>query len=180
MAFGIKSGLTSTMETTKFFIFFAFAFVLFQGSLSLPNSVGKSRIIGGLHAQWRSFSYQVSFRLKNKGTHHCSGAILNSWWIITANRCVSNYSIDELKVVYGSARLNDTRITNEIAVKVSHPDYDPQFINNNIALVMTKTEIYFIPGIVSPIHLLHRPWQIDEIVFISGWGVDKVLSKMKF
>lgn len=124
------------MKAVKvFFIVCSFAVCIAIG-FALPPSVGKSRIIGGQNANSAQFKYQVSFRFINKGTHYCSGAILSNWFIITANRCVNIHSIESIKVVYGSRRLNEMGITGQIARIVSHPDYNPQYIENNIALVI--------------------------------------------
>lgn len=138
---------------------------------ALPPSVGKGRIIGGQNANSAQFKYQVSFRFINKGTHYCSGAILSNWFIITANRCVNIHSIESIKVVYGSRRLNEMGITGQIARIISHPDYNPQYIENNIALVMVKEKIEYFPLAVGTIKLPHRPSVAGEIATISGWGV---------
>lgn len=159
------------MESTKRCLIY---FLILLEAFNVSSLSIKKRIIGGPHADLARFNYQVSFRFKDKNAHYCSGAILNNWWIVTANRCVNTYSIHELKVVYGALRLSDPGITNEIERRVSHPDYNPRFIENNIALVMTKEKIDFIPETVGPINLAGRPWRTDDTVVISGWGVDKV------
>lgn len=153
------------METAKSYLIITSLLILLQTSVA---------IIGGPHVWPDQITYQVSLRFKNTGTHFCSGAILNNWWILTANRCVNIHPIETIKAVYGTHRLSVPAIQNKIAFKLMHPQYNPQIIENNIALLMTKNRIEYVPGFVSAIQLPHRPLYVNEVAVISGWGVDEV------
>lgn len=50
-----------------------------------------SRIIGGMEAGEGEFPWQVSIQVANQ--HMCGGAILSSWWILTAAHCLNSEEI---------------------------------------------------------------------------------------
>lgn len=138
-------------------------------------SLQQSRIIGGDAAASYQFTYQVSLRFENiKNYPFCSGAILSNRWILTANRCVNDKKIDEYYVVYGARRISEPGQKTKIAKVINHPEYNPELVENDLALLFTKSKMVFIQNVVDPIALPTQASRDDDVAMVSGWGITEV------
>lgn len=117
----------------------------------------------------RSPIYQASVQ-NTSNRHICSAVILKSDWILTLAQCVSNYNPNELKVYYGSNRLNGDG--KYVAVKEIHihPSFDKSIIKSDIALLYTES-IDFIGNISGSINLPISNTPVNQVLTISGWMV---------
>lgn len=142
-------------------------------------SLQQSRIVGGEAAESDEFTYQVSLRSERTRTHFCSGAILTSRWIITSSQCVHTKVVNEYYAVYGARRLSEAGQTTKIAEVVNHPKYDPLYLENDLALLFTKSKIVFIHDVVDPIALPLQASHDGDVAIVSGWGITEVRIKKK-
>lgn len=150
------------------------------------------KIIGGSDASDGGFPYQAS--LRSWGSHFCGGSILNERWILTAGHCVSGsvyccrinimkklllllfipniYSQNgkRVTVVVGTNLLSNGGDSYHVEKLLSHENYDPLAIRNDIGLVQVSDDIVFGPK-VQPVAL-----PIDDFTdfyhnaVLSGWG----------
>lgn len=96
---------------------------------------------------YEKFVYQVSVQ-NSSNRHICNGVILNRNFILTLGQCVSNYTnAGELKVFYGSNRLNHNGSYNDVKQIYIHPGFNRTIIRNDIALLLTATDITFIANV---------------------------------
>lgn len=117
----------------------------------------------------RSPIYQASVQ-NTSNRHICSAVILKSDWILTLAQCVSNYNPNELKVYYGSNRLNSDG--KYVAVKEIHihPNFEKSIIKSDIALLYTES-IDFFENISGSINLPKSNVPVNQVLTISGWMV---------
>lgn len=122
--------------------------------------------------------YQISLRHKSHDPYaiklmfsFCSGAILTNEWVLTTARCVSNFDIRELEITYGTG---DSKKSNGIEMKIVHPKFDRDNFVNDIAMLLTKEKIIFVPNVIAPIDLPSNAATDGEPVTISSLIRQKV------
>ncbi|KAK4878679.1 hypothetical protein RN001_011185 [Aquatica leii] len=135
---------------------------------SILSAEVNDRIIGGTLAADRQFPYQVSIRNQSLG-HVCGGAIIKSYWVITAARCVFRASPSSTYIVVGTISLLPSGTTFPVSKFVIHPQYDDGTLKNNIALIQTSDRMLGAPKTALV------PLNIDvtlpgEMGVLSGWG----------
>jgi len=100
-------------------------------------------IVGGEDADIQDYPYQVAL-LSTGGWAYCGASIINEYWILTAAHCVQGESASNTEVRMGSdnsyAQGGDTYDSAEI---ISHPDYNSNSMNNDIALIKLEDPISF-------------------------------------
>ncbi|XP_078525399.1 chymotrypsin B-like [Lissotriton helveticus] len=129
-----------------------------------------NRIINGEDAVPHSWPWQVS--LQDFGFHFCGGSLLNENWIITAAHCgvIVGNDVAVLGEQNRSSDEEDVQVIGIVKV-VTHPDWHPPTINNDIALVKLASPAK-LTAHVSPVCLA-----ASEDVFhgglkcvTTGWG----------
>lgn len=78
--------------------------------------------VGGRPANVGEVPYQVSVRINQ--VHWCSGAILNTRWVLTHAVCTHNHNINEVTTVAGSLLLSSVGTSYSTASLVTHPALD--------------------------------------------------------
>lgn len=143
-------------------------------TILLIASVVSSCVCTPLAKSNRDLAYHVTIYAVEIHVHHCNGVILSSFWILTAARCVYDFNAQSLTVQYGEHGLTIPQ-RNTIREKVIHPDYGyADYFTNNLAMLLTKKRIEFIPKVIAPIVLQSYPVEVDEMVMITGWRWDYV------
>ncbi|XP_078510239.1 trypsin-like [Lissotriton helveticus] len=120
------------------------------------------KIIGGYPCH---LTYQASL---NIGYHFCGGSLINSEWVVSAAHC----SQRNIVVVLGEYNLAINEGTEEYiaaADVVSHPDYNPYYLDNDIMLIKLSRPVTFTPSI-QPIPLPTGCPEAGTMCLISGWG----------
>ncbi|CBY07771.1 unnamed protein product [Oikopleura dioica] len=135
--------------------------------------VDTSRILGANEAIPHSHPWLAALQIRKSKRHFCSGSILNSRWIITAQHCRFNLEKDEIVVGAHKRDRSDSSDGEfyQAEEKVDHPlttaarggiqDFD-------ISLLKTKKAIVFSSKVV-PICLATSPPDRDSC-FFAGWG----------
>lgn len=91
-----------------------------------------SRIVNGETAEAGAWSWTVSLDLRQD---LCGGAILSASWIITAAHCLENILVSDVIVYAGSNHVWSGTQIKSASYFVVHPNYDPNTMVNDIALI---------------------------------------------
>lgn len=100
------------------------------------------QIVGGREAEPGAWPWQVAILEANNPSLYdaqfCGGSLLSRLWVITAAHCVDNRNPAEVDVATGVHNLvyaepGHQRIA--AAEIIVHPDYDPNYLENDIALI---------------------------------------------
>ncbi|NXA35714.1 TMPS2 protease, partial [Eudromia elegans] len=141
--------------------------------LSTKNANIMSRIVGGTAALPGQWPWQVSLHVAD--IHICGGSIITPEWIVTAAHCVEGrYSNPYSWRVYaGILNQKDMIFRDGYAVQkvISHPDYDADSKNNDVALMKLESPLLFNEN-VRPVCLPNpgMMFQPNQECWISGWG----------
>ncbi|NXG52324.1 TMPS2 protease, partial [Psilopogon haemacephalus] len=104
-----------------------------------------NRIVGGSGAVLGQWPWQVSLHMK--GVHVCGGSIITHQWIVTAAHCVEGRFSDPYswKVYAGILNQDEMLVSNGYGVQliISHPDYDTDSKDNDVALMKLETPLTF-------------------------------------
>lgn len=148
----------------------------FSGINAFADDVTKSAtadtdmIVGGKTAEANKWPWQVRLfedQLDKSGS--CGGTLIARQWVLTAAHCTKGF--ESFVVGYGSNKLSKLKRVESQNV-LPHPGYDPQTMQNDIALIKLKTAVSFGNGVVS-IDLaspeLFRTLEGKETT-VTGWG----------
>ncbi|CAG2118028.1 unnamed protein product, partial [Medioppia subpectinata] len=127
-------------------------------------------IVGGKDAEEGEFPYQVS--LQKYSSHICGASIISSEWVVTAAHCIEGNPTEILSIRYGSIHHDSGGEVAEAIETVAHPSYSDWTLDNDIALIRTKTPIKLNSNTVKAIPLPDQDSDVTagQSVAITGWG----------
>ncbi|XP_055848376.1 chymotrypsin-2-like [Episyrphus balteatus] len=144
------------------------------GTFSIAN--GQKRIVGGNEVKSNEINYQASIWVFEEFI--CGGTIIGQKYILTAAHCLYGYNFeepfDDIFVVTGAIKLNDTRNKQEVAEITLHNNYNHGSENsylNDIAIITLREKINF-DQTQAPALLPIAPVSKGLIGTIVGWGRD--------
>lgn len=116
------------------------------------------------------------------GSHRCSATIISATRLITAAQCTIDKVAGGIQYRVGS---RDSRSGGQfmyVETIFNHPEYNPDTLRNDIAVVWLKNQINFAMTGVAPLGLPETDdrIEVDTISVISGWehnGSDKNLMR---
>lgn len=166
---------------------FLFVMALMMGVMStaVPAHADSGRpdprIINGTAIPITDAPWQVGLLSVPYGlAQYCGGSIIDARWIVTAAHCVSDISWlrgpDDVEILAGSASVAVTPrpTTYQVALILTHPEYDASTYTNDIALLKMASPIPVNGTTMAPIVLPTQDpamWPAKGTrAFISGWG----------
>ncbi|KAM3910192.1 transmembrane protease serine 2 [Leptodactylus fuscus] len=130
-----------------------------------------SRIVGGTVARTGDWPWQVSLQIRQ--SHVCGGSIITPEWIVTAAHCVegSNAMASAWTVYAGSIQRSSGQVFFVDKI-ISHPNYDTETKDYDIALMKLKSSVSFSGNNIKPVCLPNEgmSWTESQSCWISGWG----------
>jgi len=140
----------------------------------------RNRIVNGEEATPHEFPWIVSMIMPD-GYWFCGGTILTENYVVTASHCVEGMKPNEALIRIGDHDNDDSKDTDyhkkqTIKIKkiIMHSKYDPNSVNNDIALLKLGTKIDFkkFGGTVAPICLPEslRAYTGEKVI-VAGWGL---------
>ena len=125
-------------------------------------------IIGGDEASEGHFPYQASFR-RDPSVHMCGGAILSSFWVITAAHCTEFEGGPQAYVAVGSIHRTKGQIY-EVQKILVHGKYNfSDSLANDLALLKLQKALEF-SATTQAIPLSSAATPPDVAAVVSGWG----------
>lgn len=131
-------------------------------------------IVGGSASGPGQFPFVASLRTLFN-VHQCGGCIISNRWILTSAHCTWHGRPNLLLVAIGAHTQSDGYIYRIDTVAI-HPNYNPEGVVNDIALIRTINEIAFISGRIQPAQL--PGFDLTEggriTAYLAGWGFIQV------
>lgn len=130
-------------------------------------------IIGGQNTIIDNHPWQVSLRTITQG-HICGGSIVDDDWILTAAHCVLNANPANLTIAAGITERTDntTGQYRQVVEIIIHPNYNPNTLNNDLALLRLSQPLNF-DARVKPIALTSNSALTNPGIsaLLTGWGL---------
>jgi secreted trypsin-like serine protease len=117
----------------------ALALLLAGLFVTFGSQAANTRIVGGQDAKRGAWPWQVAlvykFTLPYDG-QFCGGTLISPNWVLTAAHCLEEESPKTFDIVANIYDLEADR-GQRVAIKrvITHPDYDPKSVDNDLALV---------------------------------------------
>ncbi|CAH1407200.1 unnamed protein product [Nezara viridula] len=134
------------------------------------------RIVGGKDAGKNEYPWIVAFQTVQSTWTFCGGAIVTPWHVVTAAHCFEDVEAKDLVVVVGAHDVNskyEYASSRHRAEKIIiHPQYNSKTTVNDIAIVVTSTEIKynkFVGPACMPSGVLGNE-MVGQMLKAIGWG----------
>jgi trypsin len=156
-----------------FFLFFSFF---------ISNLFSQSDIVGGEDANIQDYPYQAALLSTGGwggGYAYCGASIINEYWILTAAHCVQGESANNTGVRVGnSSSYAQGGVTYDAAEIISHPNYNSNTMNNDIALIRLADPITYNNNTQPVVLMCDQQVELGvqdpgEMSWITGWGEDE-------
>lgn len=142
------------------------AFLLLSTIISVNCSAVENPV--NTESWHKSVIYQTSVQ-DTANRHICNGVVVAKNWILTLAQCVTNYNANELKVFYGSNRLNEDGMYVNVEEIHINPGFNKTIIKSDMALLLTANNMEIIANVSGPINLPRQDVPVNQIFTSSGW-----------
>jgi hypothetical protein len=144
-----------------------------SGEKTHPADGRAPEIVGGNDADPGDYPWQASIQYP-KGFHSCGGSLIDSEWILTAAHCVTDTDPGSYQVVLGEHNQNvneGTEQTFTVVSVISHPNYNSNTSDNDMALLKLGSPANIISGQVETV-ALNTEEEIPNGTpsTVTGWG----------
>lgn len=129
-----------------------------------------SAVVDGRDADPGEWPWMVSLRSDG---HMCGGSIVSPTTVVTAAHCLEGMRAGDLAVRAGTREVDGAGQRLDVARIIRHPDYDPDTVENDIALLRLDGRLRFGPG-VGPISVAGAGFASaadpGSRAWATGWG----------
>jgi len=132
----------------------------------------KGRIVGGFDTTILRAPWHIGLFLS--GSYICGGSILTPERGLTAGHCVRPSAPSSYSIMAGSTRrLGDQGAIRAAVVRIiRHPQYNPQTIRNDVAVLWFANRLQFGPRIQRiGLPAQGTPVTNNAMTFVTGWGL---------
>lgn len=148
---------------------------IIPGFCGRPRVKG-TRVVGGENAVRGSWPWQI-LMLYN-GYAVCGGALVSPTWVVTAAHCVyGDESYTDLFTIrvgeYDRNVLEGSETEYDVDKIISHPEYDPSKLNNDIAVIKLKMPV-LMGKYVQPVCLPDKEPAVGQDCYITGKGIKEL------
>lgn len=127
-------------------------------------------VVDGRNADADEWPWMVSLR---SGGHTCGGSIISATTVVTAAHCLEGMRAGDLAVRAGIRQVNGSGQQLDVARIIRHPGYDPNTVENDIALLRLDGRFRFGEG-VAPIAVQGSGFASaadpGSRAWATGWG----------
>ncbi|KAK9871379.1 hypothetical protein WA026_011634 [Henosepilachna vigintioctopunctata] len=157
----------------------------------VESTSGSNRIVGGTICNIKDYPFMVSLRYTNTLQHFCGGSLIAEKWILSAAHCMKNILNTPwlLTAVLGEQRSDSTTNGQLIPARqiFNHDEFDEHSLDNDISLVLLKSEVNFIVGIFDTLDLPRSLYMPEDLTFelpgrqliVAGWGSTEIIASSK-
>ncbi|XP_053685773.1 chymotrypsin-2-like [Sabethes cyaneus] len=142
---------------------------LLGGALAVPTA--DKRVVGGFPAESGDAPWMVSMR-NSFNIHFCGGTLLNQRFVLTTAVCMEGRLSSTTMAVVGSRFLNTVAAPYYGLQTITHPQYNQNTLEFNVALFQTIQNIVF-TNIVQPIQLNGAFIEPGTRARFFGWGANE-------
>merc|ERR1711973_240016 len=142
-----------------------------QAGCGIEGPPSKDRIVGGLEAEPNQWPWQVALFVDN--AWFCGGSLISENYVLTAAHCVDGASYYD--IMAGAHNVRESSEPNRVEITSFngwyHPQWDPNTLSNDIALIELPSPItfndYIKPSCLPSVGDTADP---NELVTATGWG----------
>ncbi|XP_006638026.2 vitamin K-dependent protein C [Lepisosteus oculatus] len=149
-----------------------------EKKITNPLTGLKPYVVGGEKGKKGHSPWQVLL-INAQGKFHCGGVLIDNSWVLTAAHCLEKGSRYHVRLgEYERYKLEDTEVTVPVSEVISHPHYDSNIADNDIALMRLSRPVpysrYILPACLPPKGLAERVLLLNGTrMVVSGWGREK-------
>lgn len=132
-----------------------------------------TRIVGGEETEVNEYPWHVGL-VTSSMYLICGGSIISEDWVLTAAHCVDGIDIASVMIgdhdITSNSETSTARLV-EVGQVISHPDYDSNTFDNDIALLKLSNSLEFSRE-VAPVCLPPDPnnQYVGVTATVTGWG----------
>ncbi|KAJ3656400.1 hypothetical protein Zmor_015481 [Zophobas morio] len=142
-----------------------------------------ARVIGGSTVVTGQFPFVAAIHIStSQGRYFCGGTLISNQWVVTAAQCAQDAVLFSIQLGSHTLTKDDSnRVTVASSEYFIHPDFNPDTLENDIALIELRLPVEFSNYLLAIHSLAQEPLNTSSAVIVTGWGqtsdADSALSE---